>query len=209
MARLAMVIDTRKCVGCMDCVVACKTENGVPEGGQPRPSFRRGRAREQGRVHRLQGLRGLVPLRRPIHPSRGIRGQVHVLHPPGGAGAPAGLRGRVPDALHVLRGPGRPAVGSEPAARRAQAPFVAARGGDQAADLLPGVTPLSFEMVTSRHNPLVDPSLHVWAWEIPVYLFLGGFVAGLMVLSVWARSRWACSPCSWTSATRPTCGGCT
>lgn len=32
MARLAMVIDTRKCVGCMDCVVACKTENGVPEG---------------------------------------------------------------------------------------------------------------------------------------------------------------------------------
>jgi Fe-S-cluster-containing dehydrogenase component len=32
MARLAMVIDTRKCVGCMDCVVACKTENSVPEG---------------------------------------------------------------------------------------------------------------------------------------------------------------------------------
>jgi len=31
-ARLAMVIDTRKCVGCMDCVVACKTENDVPEG---------------------------------------------------------------------------------------------------------------------------------------------------------------------------------
>ena len=32
MARLSMVIDTRRCVGCMDCVVACKTENGVPEG---------------------------------------------------------------------------------------------------------------------------------------------------------------------------------
>jgi Fe-S-cluster-containing dehydrogenase component len=32
MARLGMVIDTRKCVGCMDCVVACKTENGVPDG---------------------------------------------------------------------------------------------------------------------------------------------------------------------------------
>jgi len=32
MARLGMVIDARKCVGCMDCVVACKTENGVPEG---------------------------------------------------------------------------------------------------------------------------------------------------------------------------------
>ena len=32
MARLGMVIDTRRCVGCMDCVVACKTENRVPEG---------------------------------------------------------------------------------------------------------------------------------------------------------------------------------
>jgi Fe-S-cluster-containing dehydrogenase component len=32
MARLGMVIDTRKCVGCMDCVVACQTENSVPEG---------------------------------------------------------------------------------------------------------------------------------------------------------------------------------
>lgn len=32
MARFGMVIDTKKCVGCMDCVVACKTENNVPEG---------------------------------------------------------------------------------------------------------------------------------------------------------------------------------
>ncbi len=32
MARYGMVIDTRRCVGCMDCVVACKTENQVPEG---------------------------------------------------------------------------------------------------------------------------------------------------------------------------------
>ncbi|GAB4290746.1 MAG: 4Fe-4S dicluster domain-containing protein [Ignavibacteriaceae bacterium] len=32
MSRFAMVIDTKKCVGCMDCVVACKTENNVPEG---------------------------------------------------------------------------------------------------------------------------------------------------------------------------------
>ncbi len=31
MARFGMVIDTKKCVGCMDCVVACKTENDVPE----------------------------------------------------------------------------------------------------------------------------------------------------------------------------------
>jgi Fe-S-cluster-containing dehydrogenase component len=32
LARFAMVLDTAKCVGCMDCVVACKTENGVPIG---------------------------------------------------------------------------------------------------------------------------------------------------------------------------------
>ena len=32
MARFGMVIDTKRCVGCMDCVVACKTENQVPEG---------------------------------------------------------------------------------------------------------------------------------------------------------------------------------
>ena len=32
MSRFGMVIDTRKCVGCMDCVIACKTENGVPDG---------------------------------------------------------------------------------------------------------------------------------------------------------------------------------
>ncbi len=30
--RYAMVIDTALCVGCSDCVVACKAENGVPEG---------------------------------------------------------------------------------------------------------------------------------------------------------------------------------
>jgi len=30
--RLAMVIDTRKCVGCADCVLACKAENKVPDG---------------------------------------------------------------------------------------------------------------------------------------------------------------------------------
>ena len=32
MARYGMVIDTKRCVGCADCVVACKTENNVPDG---------------------------------------------------------------------------------------------------------------------------------------------------------------------------------
>lgn len=30
--RYAMAIDTKKCVGCADCVVACQTENKVPIG---------------------------------------------------------------------------------------------------------------------------------------------------------------------------------
>ena len=30
--RYAMAIDTNKCVGCSDCVVACQTENTVPHG---------------------------------------------------------------------------------------------------------------------------------------------------------------------------------
>jgi protein NrfD len=41
------------------------------------------------------------------------------------------------------------------------------------------------ELLTTRDNPMIDPFLHVWGWEIPVYLFLGGWVAGSMVLSGW------------------------
>ncbi len=32
MTRYAMAMDTRKCVGCSACVLACKAENNVPEG---------------------------------------------------------------------------------------------------------------------------------------------------------------------------------
>jgi len=39
------------------------------------------------------------------------------------------------------------------------------------------------ELTTTRHNELIDPFVHVWGWEIPVYLFLGGLVAGMMILS--------------------------
>jgi len=45
------------------------------------------------------------------------------------------------------------------------------------------------ELLTTRHNPMIDPSLHVWGWEVPVYLFLGGWVAGAMVLSGWLMRR--------------------
>jgi formate-dependent nitrite reductase membrane component NrfD len=38
------------------------------------------------------------------------------------------------------------------------------------------------EIHSNRNNPGIDPHLHAWGWEIPVYLFLGGVVAGLLVL---------------------------
>jgi formate-dependent nitrite reductase membrane component NrfD len=45
------------------------------------------------------------------------------------------------------------------------------------------------EITTTRHNPMVDPGLHVWGWEIPVYLFVGGIVAGMMILAGLAMLR--------------------
>jgi formate-dependent nitrite reductase membrane component NrfD len=45
------------------------------------------------------------------------------------------------------------------------------------------------ELLSTRQNPMVDPVLHVWGWEIPVYLFLGGWVAGCMVISGWLLRR--------------------
>ncbi len=38
------------------------------------------------------------------------------------------------------------------------------------------------EVISSRTNPGIDPHLHIWGWEIPTYLFLGGLVAGIMIL---------------------------
>ena len=39
------------------------------------------------------------------------------------------------------------------------------------------------EITNTRHNHLIDPTMHVWGWEIPLYLFLGGVVAGIMILT--------------------------
>lgn len=48
------------------------------------------------------------------------------------------------------------------------------------------------EYVTYRGNPGLDPALHLWGWEIAVYLYLGGMVAGLMILSGYhiLRDQW-------------------
>lgn len=39
------------------------------------------------------------------------------------------------------------------------------------------------ETTVHRHNPGIDPTLQLWGWEIPLYLFLGGLVAGLMIIA--------------------------
>ena len=38
-------------------------------------------------------------------------------------------------------------------------------------------------ITSGKLNHLIDPTLHIWGWEIPVYLFLGGLVAGIVALS--------------------------
>jgi formate-dependent nitrite reductase membrane component NrfD len=35
-------------------------------------------------------------------------------------------------------------------------------------------------IVSGRANPLIDPHLHVWPWQITLYLFLGGLAAGIL-----------------------------
>ena len=55
------------------------------------------------------------------------------------------------------------------------------------------------EIELNRASHLIDPHLQIWGWEIPVYLFLGGLTAGIMILSALLargkrpeeRSRWA------------------
>jgi formate-dependent nitrite reductase membrane component NrfD len=45
------------------------------------------------------------------------------------------------------------------------------------------------EIDVARHSNLIDPQLHVWGWEIPVYLFLGGMAAGVMILTALLQRR--------------------
>ncbi len=46
------------------------------------------------------------------------------------------------------------------------------------------------EIITSgRMNPEIDPILHVWGWEIPLYLFLGGLSAGILIFSAYFTLR--------------------
>ena len=45
------------------------------------------------------------------------------------------------------------------------------------------------EILSTARGPLVDPHVAVWGWEIPVYLFLGGWTAGISSAS--RRGPWS------------------
>lgn len=47
----------------------------------------------------------------------------------------------------------------------------------------------SLEITSIGANPGLWPQIHVWGWEIAVYLFLGGLTAGLMIASGVAYRR--------------------
>ncbi|MEX0986003.1 MAG: NrfD/PsrC family molybdoenzyme membrane anchor subunit [Bacteroidales bacterium] len=40
-------------------------------------------------------------------------------------------------------------------------------------------------IISGRMNPNIDPYLHVWHWQIPLYLFLGGLAAGILFFSAY------------------------
>ena len=138
MARFGMVIDTSSCVGCMDCVVACKTENDVPDGLQPRldqpapagrvadtPARRSARsAATTATIHRASPAarraratcrirQGRAGRPRQVHRLQGVPRLVPVrraLHPPG----------RLRRQVHVLHAPGRRRAWSRPVWRCAR-----------------------------------------------------------------------------------------
>lgn len=56
-------------------------------------------------------------------------------------------------------------------------------------------------ITTHRLNHLIDPALHIWGWEVGLYLFLGGLSAGILILSALVhllglsgRCRYAAGP---------------
>lgn len=46
------------------------------------------------------------------------------------------------------------------------------------------------EYVSQRANHLIDPSMQIWHWEVPIYLFLGGMVAGIMIVAALLERFW-------------------
>ncbi|RLA63422.1 MAG: nitrite reductase [Epsilonproteobacteria bacterium] len=41
-------------------------------------------------------------------------------------------------------------------------------------------------ITTNKLNQHIDPQLHIWGWEVPVYLFFGGLAAGILIITALA-----------------------
>jgi protein NrfD len=61
------------------------------------------------------------------------------------------------------------------------------------------------ELDVARYSRSIDPQLHVWGWEIPVYLALGGMAAGVMILTslLWARHERRSPAARWLAFAAP------
>lgn len=61
------------------------------------------------------------------------------------------------------------------------------------------------ELDVARHSRLIDPRLAIWGWEIPVYLFLGGMAAGLLILTaaLWMRREGRSAALRWMAFAAP------
>ncbi len=62
-------------------------------------------------------------------------------------------------------------------------------------------------IVSGRNIPGVDPHLHLWHWQIPLYLFLGGLAAGLIFFAslyvIMGREEKAPTAIKWASFITP------
>ena len=61
------------------------------------------------------------------------------------------------------------------------------------------------ELDVARHSRMIDPQLHIWGWEIPIYLFLGGMAAGVMILAalLWMRREERSGAARWLAFAAP------
>jgi formate-dependent nitrite reductase membrane component NrfD len=55
-------------------------------------------------------------------------------------------------------------------------------------------------LVTARDNALIDPGLHIWTWEVAMYLFLGGLTAGIMIFAALITVRYKDQVAPFTAA---------
>lgn len=62
-------------------------------------------------------------------------------------------------------------------------------------------------IISGRMNPMVDPTLNIWHWQIPLYLFLGGVAAGILFFAslyyIMGRERKYAAAIKWAPMLTP------